>query len=68
MFDFIVPSLFAVFAIFFLILSKSKNNYQKLVQNNGEEFANKVNKGLKIGGYLLLVCSLLYFVINILNI
>ncbi len=68
MLNYIFPSMFAFFAIFFLILSKSKKNYQKLVENNGEKFANKVNRGLRIGGYLLLVCSLLYFAINILSI
>lgn len=68
MLNFIFPSFFAFFAIFFLILSKSKKNYQKLVENNGQEFANKVKRGLKNGGYFLLVCSFLYFVINILSI
>lgn len=63
MLDFIFPALFAVFAVFFLILSKSKKNYQKLVENNGEDFANKVNKGLKIGAYILLICSLFYIAI-----
>lgn len=60
MLDFIFPVSFTLFAIFFLILSKSKKNYQKLVENNGEKFANKVNKSLKICGYLLLVCSLFW--------
>ena len=64
MLDFILPSSFALFAIFFLILSNSKKNYQKLVENNDEKFANKVNKGLKICGYLLLVCSLSWLVGN----
>ena len=64
MLDFIFPVSFALFAIFFLILSNSKKNYQKLVENNGEKFANKVNKGLKICGYLLLVCSLFWLVGN----
>lgn len=60
MLDLIFPISFTLFAIFFLILSKSKNNYQKLVENNGEKFANRVNKGLKICGYLLLVFSLFW--------
>ena len=64
MFDFIFPVSFALFAIFFLILSNSKMNYQKLVENNGEKFANKVNKGLKICGYLLMICSLYWLVGN----
>ncbi len=63
MLDYITPISFALFAIFFLIISNSKKNYQKLVENNDEKFANKVNKGLKIGGYLLLVCSLLWLIL-----
>ena len=58
--NFILPVSFTMFAIFFLVLSKSKKNYQKLVENNGEKFANQVNKTLKTGGYLLIVCSLLW--------
>jgi len=53
-----------MFAIFFLVLSKSKKNYQKLVENNGEKFANQVNKTLKTGSYLLIVCSLLWLAGN----
>jgi hypothetical protein len=49
---------------FFLVLSKSKKNYRKLVENNGEKFANQVNKTLKTGGYLLIVCSLLWLAGN----
>jgi hypothetical protein len=64
MLDFIFPISFALFAIFFLILSNSKKNYQKMVENNDENFANKVNKGLKICGYLLLVCSLFWLASN----
>jgi len=60
--NFILPVSFTMFAIFFLVLSKSKKNYQKLVENNGEKFANQVNKTLKTGGYLLLVCSLLWLI------
>lgn len=62
MLDFIFPISFTLFALFFLILSKSKKNYQKLVENNGEKFANRVNKGLKICGYLLLVFSLFWLI------
>ena len=62
--DFILPVSFIMFAIFFLVLSKSKKNYQKLVENNGEKFANQVNKTLKTGGYLLIVCSLLWLAGN----
>ncbi|MCD4763206.1 MAG: hypothetical protein K8R28_04175 [Desulfobacterales bacterium] len=62
--DFILPVSFIMFAIFFLVLSKSKKNYQKLVENNDEKFANQVNKTLKTGGYLLIVCSLLWLAGN----
>jgi len=60
----ILPVSFTMFAIFFLVLSKSKKNYRKLVENNGEKFANQVNKTLKTGGYLLIVCSLLWLAGN----
>jgi hypothetical protein len=53
-----------MFAIFFLILSKSKKNYQKLVENNDEKFAKRVNKILKTCGYLLLACSLFWLAGN----
>ncbi len=62
--NFIFPVLFILFAIFFLILSKNKKNYQKLIENNGEKFANKINKGLKVCGYLLLICSLFWLAVN----
>ena len=62
--NFILPVSFTMFAIFFLVLSKSKKNYQKLVENNGEKFANQVNKTLKTGGYLLLACSLFWLAGN----
>ena len=63
----IFPIMFIIFATFSLSLSKSKKNYQKLVENNGEDFAKKVNKFLKIGGYLLLMCSALWIGINYLE-
>jgi len=60
MLSLILSVFFILFAIFFLTLSKSKKNYQKLVQNTDEQFANKANKGLTICGYLLLLCSLFW--------
>jgi flagellar biosynthesis/type III secretory pathway M-ring protein FliF/YscJ len=60
--NYILPISFIIFAIFFLILSKSKKNYQKLVENNDEKFANQVNKTLKIGGALLLACSFIWLI------
>jgi hypothetical protein len=62
MLDFILPVSLAFFAIFFLFLSINKKNYQKLVENNDEKFADKINNGLKICGYLLLICSLVWIV------
>lgn len=67
MLDFVIPLLFAVFGAFFIILSRSKRNYVKLIENSSVEFANKVNNGLKIGGYLLLACSFLYLVFDIIT-
>ena len=60
--NFIFPILCFLFAIFFLILSKNEKNYRKIVEDNGEKFANSVNKWLKICGYSLLVCSLIWLV------
>ena len=65
--DYIFPGMFIIFAIFSLILSKSKKNYQKLVENNGEEFANRINKVLKFGGYLLFICSVVWLGFNFLE-
>jgi isoprenylcysteine carboxyl methyltransferase (ICMT) family protein YpbQ len=65
--DYIFPLMFTVFAIFSLALSKSKKNYQKLVEDNGQDFANKVNKYLKLGGYLLLICSAIWLGFNFLE-
>lgn len=58
MLNIFLPISFFLFAIFFLFLSKSKKNYQKLVASSGETFAGKVNKGLNVCGYLLLICSI----------
>jgi hypothetical protein len=55
----IISGLFALFGVYFLILSNSKKNYQKLVENNDEKYAARNNKVLKIGGFILLVFSLL---------
>jgi len=53
--------MFAVFGVVSIFLSKSKANYEKLVKNNGEDFANKIVKYLHIGGYILLIVSILLF-------
>jgi len=62
MIDFVFPVSLTLFAVFFIILSKSKKNFEKLVENNGEKFAKKVNNILKICGCLLLVCLLVWLV------
>jgi len=56
-----------IFSIFFLLLSKSKSNYAKLVENNGEEFAIKITKTLKICGLFLLLFSIGFFVFGIMG-
>ena len=61
MFDNLFIVLAAVSGIAILALSKSKKNYQNLVENNGEEFANKSIKILKWGGYALLILAGLLF-------
>jgi uncharacterized membrane protein len=60
------PISFILIAIFSLFLSKSKKNYQKLVESNGEKFAGQVNKGLKVCGYLLLICSIVWLLLDFL--
>ena len=62
--DNVFPIMFIFFAIFSLTLSKSKKNYQKLAENNGKDFANRVNKYLKLGGILLLICSAIWLGLN----
>ena len=67
MVDYIFPIMFIFFAIFSLTLSKSKKNYQKLVEDNGEDFADRVNKYLMLGGYFLLICSAIWLGFNFLE-
>jgi hypothetical protein len=55
----IFSGLFALFGVYFLILSNSKKNYQRLVENNDKKYADRNIKNLKIGGFILLVISLL---------
>jgi hypothetical protein len=57
MLNYIFPIMFILFAIFSFSLSRSKKNYQKLAESYGEKFATQIKKFLKIGGYLLLICS-----------
>ncbi len=58
------PISFMIFAIFLFFLSKSEKNYKKLVESNDEKFAGRVNKGLRISGYLLFVCSIAWMLLN----
>jgi len=60
----LLPISFILFAVFFFFLSKSNKNYQKLVESSGEKFAVSVNKALKICGYLLLICSIIWLLLN----
>jgi len=45
------------FGILSILLSKSKANYQKLVENGGEEHAKKTTYILNIGGFLLFIVA-----------
>ena len=65
MMDYFFPGMFIIFAIFSLTLSKSKSTYRKLAANNGQNFANRINKILKIGGYLLFLCAAIWLGLNI---
>ena len=66
MLNIFLPISFILIGTFSLFLSKSKKNYQKLVESNGEKFAGQVNKGLKVCGYLLLICSIVWFLLDFL--
>jgi hypothetical protein len=57
---FISPSIFLLIAILFLAFSKNKRHYQKVVEVHGERFAKQTVKVLKICGYGLIVCALLW--------
>jgi isoprenylcysteine carboxyl methyltransferase (ICMT) family protein YpbQ len=50
-------------AIFAILLSKSKKNYQRLVENGGEKFAAQVTIYLRVGGVLFLVFSFIWLVV-----
>ena len=67
MLNIFLPISFILFATFFLFLSKSKKNSQKLVESSGEKFADRVNRGLKVCGYLLLICSIVWLLSNFLS-
>ena len=58
--------IFMIFAMFggvvSILLSRSKKNYDKLVEGNGIEVAEKTTKKLKKHGYGILLLSILYFI------
>ena len=59
------PAMFLLFGITALALSMSKKNFSKLVENNGEKFALQLNKILRIGGVFLLICSVVWVIVAI---
>jgi len=65
MLTYFFPITFIQFALFFLILSKSKSNYEQLVESYDEKAADQVNNGLRKFGYGLLACSFLLVVGNL---
>jgi hypothetical protein len=64
MFDLILPPILILFAVLFILFSKSSANYQKLADKYGENFAKNVNKQLNVCGYLLLACSGIWLAIH----
>jgi hypothetical protein len=64
MLNIFLPISFVILAIFFLLLSKSKKNYQKLVESSGEKFASQITRGLKVCGYLIFICSVIWLSFN----
>ena len=59
----IISILFVVFGAHLLALSFSKSTYQKLQKDNGEKFANKVTKVLRICGCLFILVSAIGFLL-----
>jgi isoprenylcysteine carboxyl methyltransferase (ICMT) family protein YpbQ len=59
------PTLSILFAIFSILLSKSKKNHQRLVENGGEIFAANITKCLRVGGFLYLAFSIMWFLVTI---
>jgi hypothetical protein len=55
-----------VFGILAIFISRSKAHYDRLVLNGGEDFALKINKKTKIGGYFLLIFSTMWLLFNLL--
>lgn len=67
MLNYFFPTIFLIFGIFSILLSKSQNNYGKLVENNGVGFANRITRILNIGGFLLVFCACIWIAILVLN-
>jgi hypothetical protein len=60
--DIISSILLILIGVFSIFLFKNKKNYDKLVDNGGESFANRAVKFLNIGGYVLLgIAACLFF-------
>lgn len=63
--DFMTPVTGLFFGTAFILLSKSSKNYQKIIDNHGEQFAKTANKYMKICGYLSIICSALWILLII---
>jgi len=57
------PSSAILSAIFAILLSKSKKNYERLVENGGEKFAAQVTRYLRLGGVLFLIFSVIWLLV-----
>jgi hypothetical protein len=64
MLDLILPPILILFAVLFIVFSKSSSNYQRLADKYGDDFAKKVNRHLNVCGYLLLGCSGIWLAIH----
>jgi hypothetical protein len=47
-----------------LLFSRNKKHYNSLVKENGEDFARSNINKLKLGGYSLIVCAVLWILMN----
>jgi len=63
--NFITPLSFVIFGILALYYSRSQKQYRKMVENVGEESANKARKLVKICGYGLLLCAVILFFLEL---
>ena len=56
---------FLIAGIAALLFSRSKKYYEQTTTNHGIEYANKTIKMLRIGGPILILCSVLMFILFI---